>query len=163
MNFHQATSRSLTSKPLNRGTKMLNRGLQQEALSLIYSNCCSVAKLCLTLCDAMDCGMPGFPVLHYFPDSELMSIESEIPSNHLVFCHLLLLPSIFPSIMVFSSESALHIRCPKYWSFSIRLSNEYSGLISFRINWFDRLAVLGTLKSLLQHYTSVGLPWWLRW
>ena len=65
MNFHQATSRSLTSEPLNRGTKMLNRGLQQEAPSLIYSNCfCSVAKLCLTLCDAMDCGMTGFPVLH---------------------------------------------------------------------------------------------------
>ena len=92
--------------------------------------------------------------------SELMSIESEIPSNHLIFCRLLLLlPSIFPSIMVFSSESTLHIRCPKYWSFSIRLSNEYSGLISFRIDWFDLLAVLETLKSLLQHYTSTGLPW----
>ena len=68
MNFHQATSRSLTSEPLNRGTKMLNRGLQQEAPSLIYSNCCcSVAKLCLTLCDAKDCGMTGFSVLHYLP------------------------------------------------------------------------------------------------
>ena len=164
MNFHQATSRSLTSEPLNRGTKMLNKGLQQEAPSLIYSNCCcSVAKLCLTLCDTMDRGMPGFPVLHYLLDSELMSIESEMPSNHLIFCRpLLFLPSIFPSITVFSSESALHIRCPKYWSFSIRLSNEYSGLISFRIDWFDLLADLGTLKSLLQHYNSIGLAWWLR-
>ena len=85
------------------------------------------------------------------------SIESVMPSNHLILCcPLLILPSIFPSIRVFSNESALHIRWPKYWSFSfsIRPSNEYSGLISFRIDWFDRLAVQGTLKSLFQHYTS---------
>ena len=84
----------------------------------------------------------------------LMSIESVMPSNHLVLCHrFLLLPSIFPSIRVFSNESALHIRWPKYWnfSFSIRLSNECSGLISFRIDWLDLLAVQGTLNSLLQH------------
>ena len=79
---------------------------------------------------------------------KLMSIESVMPSNHLILCHtLLLLPSIFPSIRVFSKESILHIRWPKYWSFSISPSNEYSGLISFRIDWLDLLAVRGTLKS----------------
>ena len=85
-----------------------------------------------------------------------MFIESVMPSNHLVLCHsLLLLPSIFPSIRVFSKESVLHIRGPKYWSFSFSSSpsNEYSGLIAFRLDWFD-LAVQGTLKSLLQHDTS---------
>ena len=83
---------------------------------------------------------------------KLMSIELVMPSNHLILCHTLLLPSILPSIRVFSSESVLHIRWPKYWSFSFNISpsNEYSGLISFRIDWFDLLAVQGTLKSLLQ-------------
>ena len=88
---------------------------------------------------------------------KLMSIELMIPSNHLIFCRpLLLLPSIFPSIRVFSSESVLHIRWPKYWSFSfnICLSNEYSGLISFRIDRLDLLAVQATLRSLLQHHSS---------
>ena len=88
---------------------------------------------------------------------KLMSIESVIPSNHLILCHLLLLlPSIFPSIRGFSSESVLHIRWPKYWSFSFNISppNEYSGLISFKMDWLDLLAVQGTLKSLLQHHTS---------
>ena len=88
---------------------------------------------------------------------KLMSIELVMPSNHLILCHpLLLSPSIFPSIRVFSKESVLHIRWPKYWSFSfsISLSNGYSGLISFRIDWFELLAVQGTLKSLLQHHSS---------
>ena len=88
---------------------------------------------------------------------KLMSIESVMPSNHLFFCHpLLLLPSIFPRITVFSSESVLRIRWPKYgsFSFSISPSNEYSGLISFRMDWLDLLAVQGTLKSLLQHHSS---------
>ena len=86
---------------------------------------------------------------------KLMSIESTMTSNHLMLCHPLLLPSIFLSIRVFSSESALHIRWLKYWSFtfSISPSNEYSGLISFRIDWFDLLAVQGTLKSLLQYHS----------
>ncbi|CAN0570287.1 unnamed protein product [Rangifer tarandus platyrhynchus] len=87
----------------------------------------------------------------------LMSIESVMPSNHLILCHPLLLPSsIFPSIKVFSSESVLHIRWPKYWSFSFSISpsNEHSGLISFRMDWLDLLAVQGTLKGLLQHHTS---------
>ena len=86
-----------------------------------------------------------------------MSIESVMPSNHLIFCHpLLLLPSICPNISVFSNESALPIRWPKYWSFSFNISpsNEHPGLISFRMDWLDLLAVQGTLKSLLQHYSS---------
>ena len=83
-----------------------------------------------------------------------MSIESVMPSNHLILCRpLLLLPSVFPSITVFSNESVLCIRWPQYWSFSISPSNEYSGLISFRIDWFDLLAVQETLKSLLQHHS----------
>ena len=92
-----------------------------------------------------------------------MSIESVMPSNHLILCHpLLLLPSIFPSIRVFSSESALHIRWPKYWSFSFSLSpsNEHPGLISFRMGWLDLLAVQGTLKSLLQHHSSKASILW---
>ena len=86
-----------------------------------------------------------------------MSVELVMPSNHLIFRHpLLLLPSIFPSIRVFSNESALHIRWPKYWSFSLNISpsNEHPGLISFRMDWLDLLAVQGTLKSLLQHHSS---------
>ena len=87
---------------------------------------------------------------------KLMSIEAVMPSNHLILCHPLLLPSIFPRIRVFSNESVLCIRWPEYWSFnfSISPSKEFSGLISFRINWFDLLVVQGTLKSLLQHHSS---------
>ena len=88
---------------------------------------------------------------------KLMFIESVMPSNHLILCRpLLFLPSIFPSIRIFSNESVLHIRWPKYWSLSFSISpcNEYSGLISFRMDWLDLLAVQGTLKSLLQHHSS---------
>ena len=110
------------------------------------------------LCDLMNCSMPGFPVItSSWSLLKLMSIELVMPSNHLILCcPLPLLPSIFPSTRVFSKESVLHIRWPKYWSFSfsISLSNEYSGLISFRIDWFDLLAVQGILKSLLQHHSS---------
>ena len=123
--------------------------------------CCSVTQSCPTPCDLMDSTIPGFPVLHHFPDlSQLMSIELVMPSNHLILClTLLLLSSIFTSIRVFSNESTLCIRWPNYcsFSFSISPSNEYSGLISFRIDWFDLLAVQGTLKSLLQHYSSKAL------
>ena len=102
--------------------------------------------------------MTNFPVLHYLLSLlRLASIESVMPSNHLILCcPLLLLPSIFLSIRIFSKESVLHIRWPKYWSFSfsISLSNEYSGLIFFRMYWFDLLAVQGTLKSLLQYHSS---------
>ena len=117
----------------------------------------SVAQSCLTLCDPMDCYMPGFPVRHQLPSLlRLMPIESVMPSNYLIFCRPLLLPpSIFPSIRMFANESALHIKWPKYWniSFSISPSNEDSGLISFMMDWFDLLAVQGTLKS-LQHHSS---------
>ena len=87
---------------------------------------------------------------------KLMSIESVMPSNDLILCHPLLLPSIFPSIRVFSNESILRIRWPKYWSFSLNISpsSEYSGLISFRMDWLDPLAVQGTLRSLLEHHSS---------
>ena len=102
--------------------------------------------------------MPGFPVHHHSRSLlKLMSIESGMPSNHLILCRpLLLLPSVFPSIRVFSNESALHIRWPNDWSFSFSISpsNEYSGLNSFRMNWLDLLAVQGILKSLLQHHSS---------
>ena len=93
---------------------------------------------------------------------KLMSIKSVMPFNHLILCHPLLLPSIFPRIRVFSNESVLHIRWPKYWSFSISLSpsNEYSGLVSFRIYWFDILVAQGTLKSLLQHHGSKASILW---
>ena len=110
---------------------------------------------CLTLCLPMDCSTPSFPV--HSPSSEACpnsSMDSVMPSNHLILCHpRLLLPSILPSIRVFSNESVLRIRWPKYWgfSFSISPSNEYSELVSFRIDWLDLLAVQGTLKSLLQH------------
>ena len=106
----------------------------------------------------MDCSTPGSPVHHQLPElAHLMSIESVMPSNHLILCcPLLLLPSIFPSIRVFSKVSVFCIKWPKYWSFSFSISpsSEYSGLISFRIDWLDLLAVQGTLKSLLQHYSS---------
>ena len=111
----------------------------------------SVAKSCLTLCGPIDCSMPGFPVLETLMSVfKLMSIDLVMPSNHLIFCHpILLLPSIFPRIKVFSNELTLRIRWPAYWnfSFSISSSNEYSGLIAFRIGWFDFLAVQGTLES----------------
>ena len=112
----------------------------------------------------MDCSMPGLPVHHQFPEfTQTLSLESVMPSNHLILCRpLLLLPSVFPSIRVFSKESVLHIRWPKYWSFSFSISpsNEYSGLISFRMDWFDFLAVQGTLKSLLPHHSSKASILW---
>ena len=121
--------------------------------------------------EPMDCSMPGLPVHHQLSLLKhhqrsllkLMSIESVMSSNHLILCRsLLLLSSIFPSIRVFSNESALRIRCPKYWnfSFSISLSNEYSGLITFRIDWLDLLALQETLKSLLRHHSSKASILW---
>ena len=108
--------------------------------------------------------MPGLPVHHQHLElTKLMSIESMMPSNQLILCHpLLLLPSVFPSIRVFPNESALRIRWPKYWSFSFKISpsNEHSGLITFRMNWLDLLAVQGTLKSLLQHHSSKASILW---
>ena len=118
----------------------------------------SVAQLCLTLCDPMDCSTPGFPVHHQLPEfTETHVHESVMPSNHLILCHPHLFPpSILPSLRVFSNESALRIRWPNYWSFSFDISpsNEYSGLIFLRMDCLDLLAVQGTLKSLLQHHSS---------
>ena len=117
----------------------------------------SVSQLCPTLCNTMDCSTPGLPITNFRSPPKPMSIESVMPSNNLILCHPLLLPpSIFPSIRVFSNESAFHIRWPKYWSFSFNISpsNEHPGFISFRMDWLDLLAVQGTLKSLLQHHSS---------
>ena len=110
----------------------------------------------------MDCSTAGFlSITNSWSLLKLMSTESVMPSNHLILCHpLFLLPSILPSIRVFSNESVLHIRWPKHWSFSISPSNEYSGLISFRIDWLDLLSVQGTLKSLLQHQSSKASILW---
>ena len=106
----------------------------------------------------MNCSTPGFPVHHQLMSSlKLMSVKSVMPSSHLILCGpLLLLPPIPPSIRVFSNESTLHMRWPKHWSFSLSISpsNEHPGLVSFRMDWLDLLAVQGTLKSLLQHHTS---------
>ena len=120
--------------------------------------CCSVPKLCLTLCNTMDSSMPtSLSLTLSWSLLKLMSIELVMPSKHLILCWpLLLRPSIFPSIRVFSNESTLCMRWPKYWSFSFSTisSKEIPGLISFRMDWLDLLAAQGTLKSLLQHHSS---------
>ena len=112
----------------------------------------------------MDCSTPGLQSITNSQSSlKLMSIDSVMPSNHLILCHPLLLPpSIFPSNRVFSNESVLCIRWPKYWSFSFHISpsTEYLGLVSFRMDWLDLLAVQGTLKSLLQHHSSKASILW---
>ena len=132
---------------------------------LIKQSSCLVTQLCLTLCDSLDCSIPGFPFLHYLPEFAHSNcpLSQWMPSNHLICCRpFLLLPLIFPSIRFFSNESALCIRWPKYWSFSFNISpsNEHPGLISFRMDWLDLLAVQGTLKSLLQHHTSKASILW---
>ena len=124
----------------------------------IQFNNSSVTQSCPTLCDPMDAAcQASLSVTNSQSLLKLLSIDLVMPSNHLILCHpLLLLPSIFPSIRIFSSKSALRISWPEYWSFSFSIipPNEYSGLSSFRINCFDPLAVQGTLKSLLQHHSS---------
>ena len=123
------------------------------SLQLVFS---SIAQSCPTLCDPMDCSTPGLPDHHQLPKLiQTRGYRVDDAINYVILCRpLLLLPSIFPSIRVFSNESALSIRWPKYWSFrfSISPSNEHPGLISFRMGWLDLLAVQGTLKSLLQHH-----------
>ena len=117
----------------------------------------SVTQSCLTLCNSMNRSTPGLPVHHQLPEFiQIHVIESVMPSNHLILCRPLLPPSMFPSIRVFSIESALSIRWSKYWSFSFNISpsNEQSGLISFRMDWLDLLVAQGTLESLLQHHSS---------
>ena len=123
----------------------------------------SVAQSCPTLCDPMNHSMPCLSITRSRSPPQPMSTESVMPSNHLILCYpLLLLSSIFPSIGVFSNELALCIRWPKHWSFSlnIRPSNEHPGLISFRMDWLDLLAIQRILKSLLQHHTSKASILW---
>ena len=141
------------------------RGTQPVFLPLLclsfcrsICHCCPVAQACPPLCDPMDCSMPGFPSFTISQNLlKLVSIESVMPSNLLILCRpRLLLPSILPSIRVFSNESALRIRWPKFWSFSFSISpsSEHSRLISFRMDWLDLPADQGTLRSLLQHHNS---------
>ena len=131
----------------------------QSALCIRFSSVqfSSVAQSCPTLCNPMNRSMPGLPVHHQLSSPpKPMSIELVMPSNHLILCRpLLLLPSIFPRIRVFSNESALGIMWPKYWSFIFNISptNEHSGLISFRLDCLNLLAIQGTLKSLHQHHS----------
>ena len=136
------------------------RNTEQPLKQPLHTCCCSVNQPCLTLCDPMDCHMPGFPVHHQLPE---LAQESMMPSNHLILCHpLLLLPSIFPSIRVFSSESDLYIRWPKYWSFSFSISssNEYSGLILFRIDGLISFQSKRFSRVLLQHHSSKASVVW---
>ena len=133
-------------------------------LKMVSVQFSSVVQSCLTLCDPMDCStQASLSITNSWSLPKLMFTESVMSPNHLILCHLLLLPpSIFPSIRVFSNESVLLIRWPKYWSFSLSISpsSEYSGLISFRMDWLDLLAVQGTLKSLLQHRSSKASILW---
>ena len=131
------------------------RFFEEMTVSWITFQLSSVAQSCPTLWDTMDCSTAGFPHHH-----QLMSVESVMPCNHFILSRLPLLPpSIFLSIRVFSNELLLLIRWPKYWSFSFRISpsNEYSGLISFRMDWLDLLVVQGAFKRLLQHHSSKAL------
>ena len=143
---------------------MLNVTYFCDLCTYCFPTCCSVAKLCPTLCDPMNCSNPGFPVLHYLLELAQTHIHwvGDVirPSHPLSPASL---PALFLSIRVFTNESALCIRWPKYWSFgfSISLSSEYSGLIFLRMDWFDLLAVQGTLKSLLQHHNSKAPILWL--
>ena len=126
---------------------------------------CSVAKSCPTLGDPMDCSTPGFPVQHYLPEWAQTHVQwvSVMLSNHLILCHpFSFCLQSFPASGFFSNELALYIRWPKYWNFSFSKnpSNEYAGLSSFRIDWFDLLAVQGTLKNLLQHHNSKSSILW---
>ena len=125
----------------------------------------SVAQLCPTLCDPMNCSTPGLPVHHQLPEFTQTHVHQvgDATSSHLILCHpLLLLPPIPPSIRVFSNESTLCMWWPKYWSFSFNIipSKEHPGLISFRMDWLDLLAIQGTLKSLLQHHSSKASILW---
>ena len=117
----------------------------------------SVTQSCLALCNPMDCStQASLSIINSQSLLKVMSVESVMPNNHLILCRLLLPHSIFPSIRVFSSESVLRIRWPKYWSFRFNISpsNEHPGMISFRMDWLDLLEVQGTLKSLFQHHSS---------
>ena len=131
-----------------------------KLLSIPEMRFSSLAQSCTTLCNPMNCNKPGLPVHHQLPEFtqlKLMSIESVMPSSHSILCRPILLPPpILPSIRIFSNESTLRMRWPKYWSFnfSISPSNEHPVLVSFRMDWLDLLPVQGIFKSLLQHHSS---------
>ena len=128
----------------------------QELWKIMFSFIQSLSHVWLFATPWTEACQPSLSITNSWSLLKLMSIKLVIQSNHLILCHPLLLPSILSSIKIFFSESVLHIRCPKYWSFSFSISpsNEYSGLISFRTDWFELLAVQGTLMSLLQHHSS---------
>ena len=131
---------------------------------MLHCCCYSAAQSCPTLCDPVDRSTQGLPAHHQLPEFAQTYVHWVVmPSNHLILCHPLLLPSsIFPSIRVFSNKSVLCISWPKYWSFSFSISpsNECSGLISFRMDWLDLLAIQGTLESLRQHHSSKASILW---
>ena len=147
------TSTPFSQFPWHCVTHSISTNLIQPIISVS-----SVVQSCPTLCDPMNCSTPGLPVHHQLPEFTQTHVHWVSNAIHhlILYRPLLLPPSIFPRIRVFSNESVLRIRWPKYWSFifSITPSNEYSGRISFRMDWVDLLAVQGTLKSLLQHYSS---------
>ena len=152
----------LQSMGLQSQTQLSNWTELNWSLQQLCNSCCLVTHSCPTLCDPMDqdC-QASLSFTIYWSLLKLISIKSVMPSSHLnLCCSLLFLPSTFPSIRVFSSESALCIRWPKYWSFSISPSKEYSGLISLRMDWFHLLAVQGTLKSFPQHHSSKSSVLW---
>ena len=134
-----------------------------ETLDLVFSSVQSFSRVQLFATPWTAAHQASLSITNSWSLPKFLSMESVTPSNHLILCHpLLLLPSIFPSIRVFSNESVLRISWPKYWSFSFNISpsNEYSGLISFRMDWLDFLAVQGTLKSLIQHHSSKASILW---
>ena len=151
----QTASNPLRRSPWGGAVLLTSTSCSRFPITIKDSQFTSVTQSCPTLCDPIGCTMPGFPVHHQLPElaqTQVHQVGDAIQPSAMTLCHpLLLLLSVFPSNRVFSSEAILCIMWPKYWSFnfSINPSNEYSGLISFRINWFDLLAVPGTLKSLL--------------
>jgi len=160
--YHFATHQKLTQHCKSTKLQQKKNKTKIQSCSLFSS----VAQSCPTLCAPMDCSTPAaLSITNSWSLLKLMSIESVMPSSHLTLCRPLLLPpSIFPSIRVFANESALCIRGPKYWSFSFSISpsSEHSGLISFRMDWLDLLAVRGTLKSLLQLHSSKASSFLIR-